>query len=89
MNRPATLSGPQHQTAMSARIFRVVLDDLTGSNSVANFSHGNNAVWPSHLSDRVWQVQYPFSCGVTHTVADPKTFVCHARSQSSVIETMR
>jgi hypothetical protein len=39
MNRPATFSGTQHQTAMPTRIFRIVFDDLTGRDDITNLGH--------------------------------------------------
>lgn len=69
MNRASTFSAPYYQTAMPTRIFRVVLDYITGSDSTPNLCHGNYPVWPCHLSHRMRRVQTPGSTPLTRLAA--------------------
>jgi hypothetical protein len=53
VNLPAGLARSQYKAAMAARVFRMVLNDLSPQDNATDLLHTNHSIWAGHLSDRV------------------------------------
>jgi len=60
VHRPAGIAGSEHQTAMAAKVVRVILNQFAIPNDAIDFLGTDHALGTRHLTNRVRQKQQSF-----------------------------